>query len=173
VQPPADLADFCRREHPRLVGTLSLYCGDAELAQDVAQEALARACAHWPRVSQMGSPGAWVHRVAINEANSVLRRRRALRRIHVLLRSDALRSLDPPDVEGDLALRAAMARLPAGQRGALVLRFFADMTAEQAAQALGCTPQAVRNRTNRAVEALRRLDAADLTAPIPETDDAR
>lgn len=44
---PEDLAAFCEREYPRLVGTLSLYCGDVLLAEELAQEALARACSRW------------------------------------------------------------------------------------------------------------------------------
>lgn len=39
----AGLAEFCRREHPRLVGALSLYCGDSDVAEELAQEALIRA----------------------------------------------------------------------------------------------------------------------------------
>lgn len=55
---------FCRREHPRLVGAVTLYLGDRDVAEDIAQEALARACAAWGRVRRMRAPGAWVHRVA-------------------------------------------------------------------------------------------------------------
>ncbi|CAN5435410.1 hypothetical protein BH23ACT7_BH23ACT7_03670 [soil metagenome] len=47
---------FCHREHRRLVGALTLYCGDAELARDLAQEALARACRDWSKVSRMAAP---------------------------------------------------------------------------------------------------------------------
>ena len=35
-----ELADFCRSEWPRLVGSLGLYVGDRALAEDLAQEAL-------------------------------------------------------------------------------------------------------------------------------------
>jgi predicted RNA polymerase sigma factor len=40
--PDDALVAFCRHEHPRLVGTLSLYCGDADLAEELAQEVLCR-----------------------------------------------------------------------------------------------------------------------------------
>lgn len=74
---PADLAAFCRLEHPRLVGTLGLYTGDADLAEELAQDALLRACRDWDRVRTFAAPGAWVHRVAINLANSAFRSRAA------------------------------------------------------------------------------------------------
>lgn len=60
-----------------LVGALGLYTGDAALAEELAQEALARALLHWDRVGKARSPGAYVHRVAMNLANSHFRRRRA------------------------------------------------------------------------------------------------
>ena len=39
-----NLSEFYSTEYPRLVGVLTLYCGDSELANDLAQEAMARAC---------------------------------------------------------------------------------------------------------------------------------
>lgn len=114
---PADLTAFCEREYPRLVGALDLYCGDRAVAEEVAQEALLRACRDWPKVSAMGSPGGWTHRVAVNLATSHFRRRQAERRA-----TDRLAArpeledgaADPADV---LAVRAAIARLPDTSRG--------------------------------------------------------
>lgn len=74
------LAAFCRREYPRLVGALSLYCGDADVAEELAQEALIRAADRWPHVGQMDAPGAWVYRVGMNLCGSWFRRKRAERR---------------------------------------------------------------------------------------------
>ena len=34
-----ELAGVCRAEHPRLVGALSLYCGDRDVGEERAQEA--------------------------------------------------------------------------------------------------------------------------------------
>src|SRR5687767_8387960 len=76
-----ELVEFCRAEHGRLVGTLSIYCGDAYLAEELAQETLARVCKHWDKVRELESPGGWAHRVAMNLANSSFRSRAARRRI--------------------------------------------------------------------------------------------
>jgi RNA polymerase sigma-70 factor, ECF subfamily len=70
-------AEFCQTEYGRLVGTLTLYTSDPDLAAELAQEALARACRHWRRVRDMDEPGAWLYRVALNLANSTFARRRA------------------------------------------------------------------------------------------------
>ena len=61
---PIDLTEFCEAEWPRLVGALSLYTGDADLAEELAQEAVVRACRHWRKVRSMEAPAAWLHRVA-------------------------------------------------------------------------------------------------------------
>src|SRR5436190_23090799 len=69
-----DLSEFYSAEYPRLVGVLTLYCGDGELANDLAQETMARACRDWSKVSVLDSPEGWVYRVGMNLAHSWLRR---------------------------------------------------------------------------------------------------
>ena len=57
-----DLASFeqwYRAEHPRLLATLTVACGDRHLAQDVTSEAFVFALAAWRRVSTMGEPSGW------------------------------------------------------------------------------------------------------------------
>jgi RNA polymerase sigma-70 factor (sigma-E family) len=148
-------AAFCRAECPRLVGTLTLYCGDRHLAEELAQEALARACRSWPRVQTMTAPGAWVHRVAINLANRHFRRRRvalgAVRR-HA---SSISPVHDDGDVAAAVAVRAAVAALPLRQRTALVLRYYSDLPVAQVAAAMGCAEGTVKALTHKAVGALR------------------
>lgn len=146
--------EFCRREYPRLVGLLSLHCRDVHVAEEFAQEALARACDRWRRVSQMDAPGAWVHRVGMNLVNSWFRRRRAERKAHVRLQGDVARH-HGPDVPGHLAVRQAVLGLPARQRAVLGLRYFADMSVAETAATLGISDDAVKAHTRRAVAALR------------------
>lgn len=67
---------FCRREYPRLVRLIAVYCGDGGAAEDLAQEALARVWERWERVGGMDRPDLWARRVALNLANSWHRRRR-------------------------------------------------------------------------------------------------
>jgi RNA polymerase sigma factor (sigma-70 family) len=155
VGAPDALGVFCRREHPRLVGTLSLYCGDVALAEELAQEALYRACREWSKVSMMAAPGAWVHRVAINLANSAYRRRLAARRashaLHVLGHDDAYTH----DQATAMAVRQAVAALPARQRAAIVLRHFSGYSVAETAELLGVSEGAVKQLTHRAAATLR------------------
>jgi len=148
---------FCHREHRRLVGALTLYCGDAELARDLAQEALARACRDWSKVSRMAAPGAYVHRIAINLAHRHLRRRR--------LESTAnRRALDDQraagagagaDIADRLVLRQAVAALPPRQRTALILRYYSDLPVAEVAALMRCREGTVKALTHQAIASLR------------------
>jgi DNA-directed RNA polymerase specialized sigma24 family protein len=50
--------------------------GDQGLAEDLAQTALARAYASWPRIRRAGHPDAYVRRVMVNPNHSRFRKRR-------------------------------------------------------------------------------------------------
>jgi RNA polymerase sigma factor (sigma-70 family) len=147
------LAEFCRVEWPRLVGSLGLYVGDRELAEDLAQEALIRVCANWLRVRDADSPSAWAHRAAFNLAKSHHRREATWRR----LRPRAVAPVEVVQSDGAaaLAIRDAVAALPEPQRQALVLRYFADLSVRDAADVMGCPENTVKTHTRRALDSLR------------------
>jgi RNA polymerase sigma factor (sigma-70 family) len=149
------LETFCRRQHPGLVRSLTLYTGDPLLAEECAQEALLEACRRWSQVSQLAAPAGWVHRVGFNHANAYFRRRRAERRALQRRGAGAEAVYELPDSAGTVFLRVAGARLPRRQRSVLVLRYFAGLGVAETAQALGISPEAVRSLTHRAVVALR------------------
>jgi RNA polymerase sigma-70 factor (sigma-E family) len=154
---PGDLARFCDHEYPRLVGTLTLYCGDRDVARDLAQEAMLRLVQAWPRVGCYARPGAWLHRVAMNLANSHFRRRRAEWRAN---RRSAGRGSTVVDdgadtTETGAVMREAVRRLPRRQREVLILRYFLDLPTDVVAEELGITVGSVRVLTHRAVKTLR------------------
>jgi RNA polymerase sigma-70 factor (ECF subfamily) len=158
VAAPAELTELCEREYPRLVRALQLWGGDREQAEELAQEALLKAVVHWRRVRTMRSPGGWLFQVARNLAMSAHRRKNAERR--ALDRLPTERPTAQTDASADaLALQAALADLPERQRSALVLRHYLDLPVDEAAAALGVTPDALRQLCHRGVEGLRaRLD---------------
>lgn len=162
--------EFCRGLRPQLVGTLGLYTGDRQVAEELAQETLARVWVHWPRVRRLDAPEAWAHRVALNLANSYFRRRAAERRA----RARGGEAVDTRHVDVDtaaaVAVRHALMALPRRQRTALVLRFYADLPVAEVAHLMGCPTGTVKSLTSRALAALR--DHGDLVEP-QETTDAR
>jgi RNA polymerase sigma factor (sigma-70 family) len=157
-----ELAEFCRAEHRRLVGALSLYCRDRHLAEELAQDALIRVIGNWPAVQRLDSPSAWVHRVAINLANSHLRRRLAERRAMSRLSGRLAAVPHDPDTPTALAVRAAVAGLPRRERAVVVLRFFADFSVRDVAELLAMPEGTVKTLTARALAALRATGLAEL-----------
>jgi RNA polymerase sigma-70 factor (ECF subfamily) len=134
---------------------LVLYCGDRGVAEDLAQESLARAVERWAQVGRMDAPEAWVYRVAFNLARSRFRRRAAERRATGRLPFAAA----APDATDAIAVRDAVAGLPPRQRAVIVARFYAGLSVAETAEALRCAEGTVKAATH---QALRNLRAAGL-----------
>src|SRR5689334_16184895 len=156
-----DCDAFCRGLGPRLVGSLVLYCGDRAVAEELAQEALARAFERWERVGTMASPEAWTYRVAFNLARSGFRRRSVERRAHRRLRESLPGVVEPPDATA-VAVRDAVAALAPRQRAVIVARFYAGLSVSEAAAALGCAEGTIKAHTAQAIANLRASGLADL-----------
>ncbi|MEU8570499.1 sigma-70 family RNA polymerase sigma factor [Streptomyces pathocidini] len=67
-----------RIESARILGALTRYTGDFELAEDVAQEAIAEALAAWARDGEPAKPVSWLLAAARRRAIDAYRRRSAL-----------------------------------------------------------------------------------------------
>lgn len=146
--------DFLRAVRPRLLGTLALQ-HDYHVAEELTQETLATVYARWSEVSRARSPQAWAFAVAFNLARSALRRRHAERRSLSRMDSQEVAystGLDRADV---LAVRQAIRRLPRRQRAALVLRYYADLSIAEIAEALDCSQGTVKSQLHDAIAALR------------------
>jgi RNA polymerase sigma-70 factor (sigma-E family) len=157
----ADVEDFevfARDAYGRLVGVLSLYCGDAGAAEELAHEALVRARLHWSRVRRMDSPQGWLHRVGINLAHSWFRRRAAERRAlqrRAVRDAAAVNAPGPDAVVEAMEVREALAGLSGRQRQALVLRYFLDWSVADTASTMGVSEGAVKSYCHRGLATLR------------------
>ena len=170
VQVEDEAREFCRRTRPRLVGALSLLTGDRGVAEELAQEALVRAWSRWRQVGRLGEPAvsAWTYRVAVNLANSWLRRRVAERRAMARFGSGAVSDHVDPDVADKIAIRRAVAALPRRQRTALVLRYFVDLPVAEVAEVMQCPPGTVKSLTSLAMTNLRRQFASETVAGVSD-----
>jgi RNA polymerase sigma factor (sigma-70 family) len=109
----------------------------------------------------MASPEAWMFRVGINLANSHLRRMAAERRAKE--RMDRAPSYADDDPSDAIAVRSALADLPKRQRSVLVLRFYADLSVRDVAQALDIPEGTVKTLTRRGLKRLGdSMDPAEL-----------
>lgn len=158
-----DLERFCEVAYPRLVAALAHQTGDRWLAEELAQEALIRACDHWDaRVAQLESPLAWTFRVGANLANSHFRRIRAERRARARHGVCREQTQDLADAADALAVRSALAALTPQQREVVVMRYFLGLSAAEVGAATKMSAGAVRVLAHRAVNALRAvLDVDD------------
>src|SRR5580704_19623584 len=74
-----DFAEFYEASYGRMVALVAAMVGDRDQAEDIAQEAFARALTRWPQVGRYDLPEAWVRRVALRLTVDAGRRvRRAL-----------------------------------------------------------------------------------------------
>jgi RNA polymerase sigma factor (sigma-70 family) len=135
-------------------------------AEDVAQEALARAAVRWRKVSPYAE--AWITRVATNLALGQIRRRRPLPA--TLAPTSAHTGADGAPGGADLGERAALVAgllaLPRRQREVLALRYLGDLSEAQTAEAMGCSVGSVKQHASRGLAAMRRHLDLD-----PPTDD--
>jgi RNA polymerase sigma-70 factor (ECF subfamily) len=144
--PDDGFAAFYASSYRRLLGQLFAVTGDLAEAENVLQEAYARAFARWSRVGDYDLPEAWVRRVAINLAAMA---ERSLRR-----RARALLRLGPPPLVPELSpdlldLRDALAALPLGQRQVIVRHHLVGLPVEEVARELRLAPGTVKSRLAR------------------------
>jgi RNA polymerase sigma-70 factor (sigma-E family) len=147
---------FFHQHHEPLLRVLYLATGDRHEAEDLAQEAFVRMFERWDRVRRLEDPRGYLYRAALNLRRSRIRRLAVAGKRLVGGRPET--TADPADVAGERdELRRALATLPDGQREALVLCEWLEMTDAEAGGVLGISTGAVRVRVSRARANLRRV----------------
>ncbi len=149
---PGSLQELYEASYRRLVAQLTAMTGDAAEAEDLVQEAFARAVGRWQTVRTYENPEAWLRTVAMNLARS--RWRRTTRGAAVMLRLRASHQEAPPPSVDHVTLVDALRGLPAAQREALVLFHVADLSVEDIARQLGVPTGTVKARLSRGRAAL-------------------
>ena len=135
-----------------MLRTAWLLTGDGAAAEDLVQTALVRCWPRWRRIRRMDDIDAYVRKVMTNTYLSWRGRRWTGEQP-----TEQLPEVAAADVsESDATLVAALARLPRGQRAAVVLRFAEDLSERQTAELMGCSVGTVKSQTARGLAALRR-----------------
>jgi RNA polymerase sigma-70 factor (ECF subfamily) len=141
--------DAYEAHYRRLVAALYALTGDHAEAQDLVQEAYARALARPRQFLDVADPEAWLRTVAMNLARTRWRRRRLF---DTLVRSgrvarpvESVPGVDPNRV----ALVAALQQLSQATRETIVLHHLADMSVHEVADALGVPVGTVKARLSR------------------------
>lgn len=139
-------ATGCER---RLLRSAYLLTGDLHRAEDLVQEALIKVALRWDRL-RGDSPTAYARIVIVRDHASWWRRRREL-----VVEQMPENSTVGFDLEAQLVVGRALARLTNRQRAVLVLRHFDDLTERETAEALGVSIGTVKSQNAAALARLR------------------
>ena len=134
-----------------------VICGNWHEADDLVQIALYKVYQRWGQLSRRAELGAYARHVLVRSFLTERRRAHWRREVATLVAADAV--MTPSSltaVDHRAMLLPALRRLGPRQRAVITLRYLRDLSVEQTAQALGCTPGTVTSQTVRALETLRR-----------------
>ncbi len=162
----AAFAELVERQQTAVFGTVLRLVGDRAVAAEVSNRAFYRAYEHLEDFDESRPLRPWLVRIAANEALNELRARRR-DADHTFGGEAAAIELeqlsggpDPAELiprrERRAAIRAAVNRLPETQRVVVVLRYFADLSYADIAEATQQTVNNVGVVLLRARERLRR-----------------
>jgi RNA polymerase sigma-70 factor, ECF subfamily len=142
-----EFSEFYQASYGKITAIVTAMLGDRYEAEDVTQEAFARALARWPRLAHYELPEAWVRRVALRLAIDHGRRlRRTSRLAAKLLGARRGQESEPADSLPFTALGLALLQLPLRERETLVLHYVADLPVEQIARESGVPTGTVKGR---------------------------
>ena len=142
-----------------LVRLAVLLLGDQPTAEDVVQDAFLGLHRRWSYLADTGKALAYVRASVLNGCRMAHRSRsRDARALPAVL---DLAEIDSAEATALLAeehreVLAALRALPARQREAVVLRYYLDMTEDQAAEAMRVSKGTVKSATSRGLAALAR-----------------
>jgi len=178
---PRGFREYVAARRQGLLATAYVLTGSQHGAEDLVQATLVKVWPRWNRVAEDGDPDAYVRKALLNTFLSW--RRRDGREIP----SDDIASLPPPraglgpDSDSDsgsgsvsgaagngmtgvldrIVVRDLLRALPRRQRAVVVLRYFADLTEAQIAEAMGCSVGTVKSQHAKALTTLRRHTPAE------------
>lgn len=151
----AEFSDFMHGRWSQLVRLGYGLTGDLQLAEDLAQTAFARAYASWGRVRKADNPDAYLRRIVVNANRNRFRKIRVAEVLTDAVPDLVSRTGHPGHGHDREALVAALMQLPYGQRAAVVLRYWLDLSEAETAAVLGCSVGNVKSQSSRALAKLR------------------
>lgn len=138
--------DFYLASVRRVTSQIYAWTGNLADAEDIVQEAFAKAWQHWGKVSRYADPEGWVRTVAFRHRISVWRKATSRLSAHRLHGPPD----DAPEVGPDyVAIVAALRRIPEAERRAIVLHHIVGLTVADIAAETGVAEGTVKARLHR------------------------
>lgn len=155
---PVTIELLFRQRYTQLCRLAALIVGDRDLAEQVVMQAFTDTFAARGRLNDPDRVEAYLRRAVVNEARTLLRRRAGEWRVnavaHARARSELVVSAESR-WELEPVARAVQA-LPDRQRVTVLLRYYADLSEAQIADALGCSVGTVKSNLFKARGSLAR-----------------
>ena len=155
-----DFAEFAEAMYPRLRRTAFLLCGDWHTAEDLAQGALVKVFVSWRRIKRHDAAHAYARRTLIN---TYLAHKRLKRTGELLTGWLPEPVVQTPALEERMMALDALATLPPRGRAVVVLRYWEDLSVDQVADVLGCSPGNVKRLSANAMDRLRTALGDEMT----------
>lgn len=131
--------ELATRYYAALVSIAYAICSDRHLAEDAAQEALARAMVRLKTLQRLDRFGPWLCRISRNVAHDML-----TRRARQASSEDTSRNRWPAVVDDDTGpVKQALDTLSESARELVVLRYYNDLSYEQISQVMGISRAAI------------------------------
>ena len=155
--------ELCRRYYPAMVAIAHSILGDRHLAEDVAQQAFAKAALKLPQLKKESRFAGWLAVICRNVAKDMARRSKNFQTTDDLSMIAAKSRDDDSTAE---TIRKAISKLSASAREVIFLRYYDGMSYEQISAVLGISEQAINGRLRRAkkkmADYLRRNDFGEV-----------
>jgi len=142
--PGADFVDCYQAHYRRLVRALRLSGADPATAEDVAQEAFARALARWRRVSRGTNPPGYVYTTSFRLLQ------RAQRHVPEPPADSPSNAWTEAEATTTVAVEAVLRAMPPRRRACAVMCFVVGLSVHEAADALDIADGTVRKHLDEA-----------------------
>ena len=160
---PAPFEQIMQRHEREIMRYLLRVSGHREDAADLFQETWLRAYRAYPRLEPTSDVQPWLYAIAVNLTRN--RARDGARRARVIVaehkENPATSSKAPAHAESDgfaaLHLRELLSALPARQREAIHLRYFAGLDYAGIASVMGCSQDNARANVSQAMKKLKTM----------------
>jgi RNA polymerase sigma-70 factor (sigma-E family) len=143
---PDPFVDLYRLEYPGMVRLAHALTGDPLAAEDIVQDAFARLHG---RIDKLSNPGGYLRTTVVNICKDKARRYRTEHQFVASMPAGTALSLDARE------LLDILFRLPYRQRATLVLRYWADFSEAEIAEALHCRPGTVKTLASRGLARIK------------------
>jgi RNA polymerase sigma-70 factor (sigma-E family) len=152
VESSQEFTEFAGAAGPRLRRTAFPLCGDWHTAQDLTQMTLAKVFVAWRRISRSDAVDAYARRTLVN-TYLAMRRKRDSSEIPVSALPETAGAPDMADLR--IVLLQALRTLAPRARAVVVLRYLEDLSIDQVAVLLDCSPGNVKSLSSQAMKRLR------------------